>query len=149
MSLSEKLATDMKAAMKEKEAGKQRLSVIRMARAAIKNVEIDLKKELSDDEVIQVLAKEVKQRKDAIPEYQKADRDDIVTKLEQEIEILQKYLPRQLTEDELKAIIADVIAQTGAAGLPDMGKVMGATMPKVAGRADGRLVNQIVKQLLS
>jgi uncharacterized protein YqeY len=139
----------MKAAMKEKEAGKERLSVIRMTRAAIKNAEIERRKELSDDEIIQVLAKEVKQRKDSIPEYQKANREDIVAKLEKEIEILQEYLPQQLTEVELRAIITEIIAQTGAAGINDIGKVMGAVMPKVTGRSDGKLVNQLVRQLLA
>ncbi len=149
MSLNERLMEDMKAAMKAKEAGKEKLSVIRMARAAIKNMEIDLKRQLDDQEVVQALAKEVKQRKDAIPEYEKAARADIVAKLHQEIEILQDYLPQQLTEAELREIVSKVIEQAGASGPADMGKVMGAVMPKVTGRADGRLVNQIVKELLS
>jgi uncharacterized protein YqeY len=139
----------MKAAMKEKEAGKERLSVIRMTRAAIKNAEIDKKKELADDEILQILAKEVKQRQDTIPVYQKANREDIAAKLENEIVILQEYLPQQLTEDELKAIITETIAQTGVAGIKDMGKLMGAIMPKITGRADGKLVNQLVRQLLT
>lgn len=149
MSLSERLLNDMKAAMKEKEAGKDRLSVIRMTRAAIVNAEIDKKKELADDEILQILTKEVKQRKDTIPDYQKANREDIVAKLENEILILQEYLPQQLTEDELKAIITETIAHTGAAGIHDMGKLMGAIMPKITGRADGKLVNQLVRQLLT
>lgn len=140
---------DMKAAMKQKEAGKERLQVIRMVRAAIKNKEIDSKVDLSDDEVIQVIAKEVKQRKDSIEEYEKANRADIVSKLETEIEILQEYLPQQLAEDEIKAIAAEVINETGASGPRDMGKVMGAIMPKVAGKADGKIVNKIVQQLLN
>lgn len=139
----------MKAAMKAKEIGKDKLTVIRMVRAAIKNVEIEQKRELTDDEIIQIIVREVKQRKDTIPEYTKANRIDIVEKLEKEITILQDYLPQQLTEAELTTIISQVIASTGANSSADMGKVMGSVMPKTAGRADGRLVNQIVKQLLS
>ncbi|MDW7674803.1 MAG: GatB/YqeY domain-containing protein [Bacillota bacterium] len=149
MSLSERLMEDMKAAMKEKEAGKDKLTVIRMARAAIKNVEIDKKQGLTDEEVLQVLAKEIKQRKDSIPEYEKADRADIVSKLQKEIEILQEYLPTQLTEAEIKSLILEAIAEVDAKGPADMGKVMNLIMPKVTGRADGRLISQMVKQLLA
>ncbi len=149
MSLKDQLTEDMKTAMKAKEAGKLRLSVIRMAKAAIKNVEIDAKHELNDEETITVLAKEVKQRRDAIEEYAKAGREDIVATLKAEIEVLMPYLPQQLSEDEIRALVSEAITQTGAQGPKDMGKVMGALMPKVKGRSDGKVVNQIVKELLN
>ncbi|AZR73166.1 glutamyl-tRNA amidotransferase [Anoxybacter fermentans] len=145
--LKDELLEDMKIAMKQKD--KERLSVIRMARAAIKNVEIDKRKDLTDEEVIEILAKEVKSRRDAITEYEKAGRDDVVQKLQQEIEILSKYLPRQLTREELEVLVNEVVAQVNATSLKDMGKVMGAIMPKVKGRADGKLVNQLVREKLS
>jgi len=149
MSLKDKLTEDMKQAMKDKEAGKQRLSVIRMVRASIKNTEIDRKKELSDEEVLDVLAKEVKMRRDSLEEFKKGNRPDLVAGLEQEIAILMEYLPPQLSEEEVRALVAEAVAQTGAAGPKDMGKVMAALMPKVKGRADGKTVNDMVKDALN
>lgn len=137
----------MKDAMKDRE--KQKLSVIRMARAAIKNVEIDKRKDLEDNEVIEVLAKEVKQRRDSISEYEKAGKDDAVAKLNKEIEILSVYLPEQLSEVEIEGLVVKVISDVGAASMADIGKVMGAIMPKVKGRADGNVVNSIVRRKLS
>ena len=148
MSIQDQLLTDMKAAMKDKEAGKLKLTTIRMARAAIKNIEIDKRKELNDEDVIEVIVKEVKQRRDSLEEYQKANREDIVEQLNQEIAYLMVYLPEQLTPDEIKAIVLEAIAQTGAKEPKEMGKVMGVLMPKVKGKADGKLVNQIVRELL-
>lgn len=149
MSLKEKLNEDMKQAMKDKEAGKIRLSVIRMVRANIKNTEIDRKKELTEEEVLDVLAKEVKMRRDAMDEFQKANRTDLVEALEQEVAILMTYLPQQMTEEEVRAVVAGAIQETGAVSPKEMGKVMAALMPKVKGRADGKLVNSIVKELLN
>ncbi|KNZ68816.1 hypothetical protein Tfer_2538 [Thermincola ferriacetica] len=149
MSLKDMLNEDMKAAMKDKENGKLRLSVIRMARSAIKNIEIDKKRELSEEEVIEVLAREVKQRRDAIAEYERANRDDIVNTLKEEIAILMKYLPEQLSADEIRKLAQEVIAEVNPSGPKDMGKVMGKLMPKVKGKADGKLVNEIVRELLS
>ncbi|MDI3547724.1 MAG: uncharacterized protein PWR10_1376 [Halanaerobiales bacterium] len=146
-SLKERLLEDMKTAMKNKD--KERLSVIRMARASIKNVEIEKRKDLDDQEVIDVLAKEVKQRRDSITEYEKIGKDDAVEKLKREIEILSEYLPKQLTREEVEELIEDVIIKVGASSMADMGKVMGTIMPKIRGKADGRLVNQIVKEKLS
>lgn len=148
MSIKDRLTEDMKAAMKEKESGKLRLSVIRMARSAIKNIEIDKKKELSDEEVIEVLAREVKQRRDAIEEYDKANRQDIVDTLQKEIAVLMPYLPEQLSEEEIRSLVKEVIAEVQPQSPKDMGKVMGKLMPKVKGKADGKLVNQIVKELM-
>ena len=148
MSLKDQLVEDMKAAMKEKEAGKLRLSVIRMVRAAIKNAEIDKRKEFNDEEVIDVLAREAKQRRDAIEEYRKANREDIVEQFQEEIKVLLHYLPEQMSAEEITAIVHEIITRVGAKDQKDMGKVMGALMPRVKGRADGKLVNQIVKEAL-
>ena len=149
MSLKDKLVEDMKQAMKDKEAGKLRLSVIRMVRANIKYVEIDLKKELSDDEVLDVLAKEVKLRRDAMEEFKKGNRPDLVENLESELVILMQYLPQQLSEDEVRALVRDAVAKTQATNAKDMGKVMAELKPKVKGRADGKMVNTIVREMLN
>lgn len=148
MSIKDKLTEDMKAAMKEKESGKLRLSVIRMARSAIKYIEIDKKKELTDEEVLEVVVREVKQRRDAIDEFTSANRQDIVDSLQAEIAVLMPYLPEQLSEEEIRSLVKDVIAEVQPQSQKDMGKVMGKLMPKVKGKADGKLVNQIVKEFM-
>lgn len=149
MSLKDKLMEDMKQAMKDKEAGKLRLSVIRMVRANIKNVEIDQKKELTDEEVLDVLTKEVKMRRDSIEEFRKGNRPDLVEGLENEIVILMQYLPEQLSETEVRNLVKEAVAQTQATSAKEMGKVMAVLMPKVKGRADGKMVNTIVREMLS
>jgi uncharacterized protein YqeY len=146
MSLSERLNEDMKLAMKSQ--AKFKLSVIRMVRAAIKNIEIDQRKTLDDQEVLDVLSREIKQRRDSLQEFEKAGRDDLAETVKAEIDILIEYLPQQLTEEEVKAIVLQTIQEVGASSKADMGKVMGALMPKVKGRADGKIVNQAVQQLL-
>ncbi len=148
MSLQDRLTEDMKAAMKEKESGKKRLSVIRMVRSSLKNAEIDKKKELSEEEVIEVISREVKKRKDAMEEYVRAGRQDIADELQEEIEILMPYLPQQLSEEEIRSLVQHVIDEVQPAGPRDMGKVMSKLMPKTKGRADGKLVSQIVKEML-
>jgi uncharacterized protein YqeY len=148
VSIKDRLMEDMKSAMKAREEGKTRLSVIRLARAAIKNAEVDQMKELDDAGVIQVLAREVKQRRDAIAEYRNLGRHDAVKALEEEIAVLMEYLPEQMSEDDVKRVAMDVVREVGARGPADIGKVMGALMPKVRGKADGRLVNQVVRSLL-
>lgn len=148
MSLRATLSADMKQAMKEREAGKQRLSVIRMVWAAIRNKEIDTKKELDDNEVCGLLMKEVKQREDSITEFKKANRTDLVEANEQEIAILKKYLPEQLSDEDLKAIVQETIATTGAKTMKDMGRVMGAVMAKAKGRAEGGKISAFVRELL-
>lgn len=148
MSIKDLLTEDMKQAMKDKESGKLRLSVIRMARANIKNIEIDEKRELSDDEVLAVLMKEVKMRQDSLEEFTKAGRDELAEQAKQEIAILRKYLPEQLADDELRAFVQEAIDETGAASQKDMGKVMAAVMPKTKGRADGKRINAMVRELL-
>ncbi|CAH8709193.1 GatB/YqeY domain-containing protein [Paenibacillus thiaminolyticus] len=146
MDLSQRLNEDMKQAMKSQD--KFKLSTIRMVRSAIKNVEIDAKRTLNDDEVLEILGREIKQRKDALQQFESAGRDDLADSLKDEIEILTQYLPAQLSEEEIKEIVQKAIQETGASSKADMGKLMGALMPKVKGRADGKLVNTIVQQYL-
>ncbi len=149
MSLKDRLVEDMKAAMKAKEEGKVRLSVIRMARAAIKNAEIDKRQDFNDNQVTEVLARELKMRRDSIEEFAKANRMDLVTGLKEEVAILMEYLPQQLSEDEIRSIAKEIIAETGAQDIKDLGKVMGSITPRTKSRADGKLVNQIVRELLN
>ena len=146
MSLKEQLTADMKEAMKNKE--KDRLAVIRMVRGAIRQQEIDGQKELGEEDVIAVISKEVKMRRDSIEEFQKGGREDLVEKTQAEIDVLMPYLPAQLSEEEVKELVKTAVEQTGAATPKDMGKVMGVLMPKVKGRADGKMVNTIVKSFL-
>ncbi len=147
MSLNDRLNEDMKQAMKNKD--KLKLSVIRMVRSAIKNAEIESKSTLSDDEIITVLNRELKQRRDSLQEFKNAGREDLVEGLLAEIEILHQYLPEQLSEQELKDIIQSVINEVGATSKKDMGKVMGALIPKINGRADGKLASQLVQEYLN
>jgi len=147
MSLSEQITVDMKQAMRDKD--KFKLSVIRMVLSAIKYAEIEKRTALSDEQVLDVLTREVKQRRDSLTEFEKAGRTDLVETVQAEIKILMEYLPQQLTEQELKAIINEAITSVGAVGKADMGKVMSAVMPKVKGRADGKLINQLVQELLA
>lgn len=148
MSLKEKLTADMKAAMKAREEGRQRLGVIRLVRGVIRQQEIDGQRELDDDAVLAVISKEVKQRRDSIEEFQKGGRTDLVRQNEEEIAILMDYLPEQMMEDEVRSAVMEAVATTGASTPKDMGKVMKELMPKVKGRADGKLVNQIVREML-
>ncbi|WP_088188537.1 GatB/YqeY domain-containing protein [Desulfosporosinus sp. FKA] len=148
MSLKDRLVEDMKVAMKAKEEGKVRLSVIRMVRAAIKNAEIEKHIEFNDDQVIEVLARELKLRRDALEVFGKADRPEKVNALEEEIAILKEYLPQQLSEGEIRQLVQETIAAVGAQNPKDLGKVMGALSPKTKGRADGKVVNLIVREML-
>ena len=149
MTLRDRLTEDMKQAMRAKEAGKLKLSVIRMVRSAAKYLEIDRHKELDDNELLEVVAKEVKMRKDSLDEFRKANRPELLATLEQEIAILMEYLPEQMGETEVRALVAQAVADAQASGPKDMGKVMALLMPKVKGRADGKLVNSLVKEMLS
>ncbi|MCH1624983.1 GatB/YqeY domain-containing protein [Ferdinandcohnia quinoae] len=148
MSLLERLNNDMKQAMKNKE--KDKLSVIRMVKASLQNEGIKLgTSDLSEDAELTVLTRELKQRKDSLHEFSNAGREDLANKIQTEIEILEVYLPKQLSEDELSEIVKETIVEVSAASKADMGKVMAAIMPKVKGKADGSLVNKIVLQQLS
>ncbi len=149
MSLKERLTADMKDAMKAKEEGKLRLSVIRMTRAAVKNQEIQVGRELNEEEILQVLTKEVKLRRDAIPEYEKSNRPQAVEDLKREIAVLMEYLPQQMTEEEVVELVKRVINEVKAQSPKDIGKVMGKVVPQTKGKADGRLVSEIVKSVLN
>jgi len=146
MSLREKLLEDFKIAMREKDT--VRKDAVQMVRSAVLQIEKDKRVTLDDDGIIEVIAKQIKQRKDVLPEYEKSGRQELIEQLKKEIEILLKYLPEQLTEEELEAIINEIIQDTGAQSMKDIGKVMQTVMPKVRGRADSKLVNQIVRKLL-
>lgn len=146
MSLKEKLMNDLKEAMKEKQ--QLRKSVITLARAAIKQIEVDSRVEVDDEGVIEILSKQVKQKRDAIEEFTKGGREDLANEAKAEIDILMDYLPQQLTEEEVTKIVSQVVDEVGANSPKDMGKVMSALMPKLKGRADGKLVNQVVRQFL-
>ncbi|MGG1573578.1 GatB/YqeY domain-containing protein [Fictibacillus sp. NRS-1165] len=147
MSLLDRLNQDMKQAMKDK--NKQKLSVIRMLKASLQNESIKLGHDLNEEEELTVLAREMKQRKDSLQEFEKAGRNDLADALKDEIVIITEYMPEQLTEQEVKDIVLAAIEQVGAVSKADMGKVMAAVMPKVKGKADGALVNRLVQQNLS
>ncbi|APC48220.1 GatB/YqeY domain-containing protein [Virgibacillus halodenitrificans] len=148
MTLLEQLNQDMKQAMKNKD--KETLSVIRMVKASLQNESIKLGKDsLTEDEELTILSREVKQRKDSLQEFKSAGRDDLVEKLEREINILQEYMPKQLTTEELEAIVQSTIQEVNATSKKDMGKVMSAVMPKVKGKADGSQINEIVQKQLN
>ncbi|OEH93697.1 GatB/YqeY domain-containing protein [Bacillus solimangrovi] len=148
MELLERLNNDMKQAMKNRE--KQKLAVIRMVKASLQNEAIKLgKDQLSEDEGLTVLNRELKQRKDSLHEFRAAGRDDLADKTQAELDVLQAYMPEQLSDEELNVIVKETISEVGATSKADMGKVMSAIMPKVKGKADGSQVNKIVMQNLS
>lgn len=147
MGLKEQLIQDMKEAMKAKQA--ERLSTIRQLRSAIKNKEIEQKQDLNDEAIISVIGTLVKQRREAAQMYSENDRPELAAKEEAEMSVLQQYLPAQLGEDELRDIITQVIADVGATAMKDMGKVMPQVMARTKGAAEGKLVNQIVREQLS
>lgn len=132
--------------MKAKDTVKK--STVTMIRAAILQVEKDNKVELGDAEIQEIIAKQMKQRRDALDEFKKAERDDLIAQTEAEMRVIEAYLPKQLTQEEIEAIVDETIKETGAESAKDMGKIMGALMPKVKGLADGKLVNQIVRKKL-
>ncbi len=147
MSFLNQLTQDMKDAMKQKD--KDRLSVIRMLKASLQNESIKLGKDLSDDEALTVLSRELKQRNDSLQEFEQAGRDDLAEKTKSEIEIVKAYLPEPLTDDQLEEVVKVTIQEVGASSKADMGKVMQALMPKVKGRADGGKVSSLVQTHLA
>lgn len=147
MSIKEQLLADMKTAMKEKDT--VRKNAVQMARSAVLQTEKDNQIELDDSGVTEIIAKEVKKRKDSLDDYQKSGREDLINDLRREIEVLSAYLPEPLTEAELEPIVQQAIRDAGAESMKDMGKVMGIVKPQVAGRADGRMISGIVKRLLT
>ena len=147
MALKETLMQDLKDAMKEKNT--IRKNTVQMVRSAILQFEKDNLTELDEEGVLEVIAKELKKRRDVLPEYEKSGRDDLISDIKREIEILLAYLPAQLTREELEEIVIAAISETGAASMRDIGKIMAIVMPKVKGRADGKMINEIAKEKLS
>jgi uncharacterized protein YqeY len=146
MSLLQKIDDHLKRALKASDSLK--VSVLRLAKAALKNKQIDKGEELSDDEILSIFSTLSKQRRESIELFSKGGREDLAEKERQELAILQSYLPRQLTTEELDAIIAGAIKESSAGGIKDIGKVMRLVMQRVKGAADGKIVNQRVKELL-
>ncbi len=147
MSLKDLLMDDLKVAMRDKDV--VRKSVVTMLRAAVKQIEVDQRIELDDEAIIDIIAKQIKQKNNAIVEFNNGNRQDLVELTEKEIEILMKYLPEQLDESEVARIVEEAIQTTGAMSMKDMGKVMGIVTNATKGKADGKLVADLVKKLLS
>ena len=137
----------MVSAMKNRD--KETLNVVRMLKAAVQNEQIELGHDLSANEEIAVMAREYKQRKESLEEFEKAGREDLINQAKNELAIVEKYMPKQLSKDEVTKIVKEVIDELNASSMKNFGQVMGAVMPKVQGQADGKLVNQVVKEQLS
>ena len=149
MSIKAQLMADMKAAMKAKEEGKLALNTIRMARAHIRQAEIDNgHADFNDDQVLAVLRKEVKQRKETLSEIESSGREDLVEQTKAEIDVLEKYLPAEMTPEAVEAAVKEIVDAMDP-GQKNMGSVMKAVMAKLKGQADGKLINQIVRKLLA
>jgi len=147
MSLNEKLAEDLKSAMKGRDG--LRVGVLRLLRTRVKEAAVEKREELSDDEVLKVIVSEAKKRREAIELFEQGGRGDLATREKQEIEVLESYLPPKLTEDEVKALAVEAISEVGAMDPRDLGKVMQVLMPKVAARCEGSLVSKTVRELLA
>ncbi|RLB68154.1 MAG: GatB/YqeY domain-containing protein [Deltaproteobacteria bacterium] len=146
MGLKDDIAAAVKDAMKKRE--KLRLGVLRMLMSEMKNRQIESRKDLEDADILQVITRMVKQRNDSAEQFSKGGRDELAAKEKSEIEVLQTYLPKALSENELENLVKEAIAETQATSKKDMGKIMKVVMPKIAGRADGKAVNQMVARLL-
>lgn len=147
MSVYDQLKSDLKDAMKARD--KVRLGVIRGLKSQIMNAEVDSSNhKLTDDQINTVVMKEIKQQKESLEEFQKANRQDLVTDQQAKLKIAEEYAPKQLSNDEVEKIVVETISQVGAESMADFGKVMGAIMPKLKGKADGNIVNQFVKKQL-
>ncbi len=151
MSLIDQLPEDLKQAMKAKD--RVRLRTIRSLRAALKEKEIEERQggeaRLSEEQVLAVVQKQAKQRREAIIQYEQAGRDDLVAKEREELEIIEAYLPKKLGDEEIRRVVQEIVTTTGASSMRDIGKVMGAAMQQLKGRADGRRINEIARELLS
>ena len=145
--MKEQINKDLKEAMKAKDT--QKRDALRLLNSAFKQIEVDERKELTDEDVIKIIQKQVKQRNDSIEQYKEAGRDDLVAKEQLEIDYYKAYLPAQLSDEELENTLKEIITQVGAASMKDMGKVMGAATKQLSGKADGKRINQTVKKLLS
>ena len=145
--LKERLMADLKDAMKEKDVLKK--NVVQMIRAAILQVEKDKQIELEENQIVEIIAKESKKRKDSLEDYEKSERQDLIEQIKAEIEIISAYLPKQLTKEEITDIIKEVINETGATSIKDMGKVMKSAKEKIGAAADGKTINEVVRELLN
>lgn len=146
MTLKQKLQEDLKTSMKNKDT--LRKSVITLIRSSIKQVEVDKRIELNDDDIIDIISKQLKQRNDSLEQFLDAGREDLVEETRSEIEVLKEYLPQQLSEEELNEIVKQTISEVRATSMKDMGKIMSVIKPKTKGRADGKLINKLVKENL-
>jgi uncharacterized protein YqeY len=146
MLLKERLSEELKKAMRARDG--VRLATIRQINAVLKNREIDAKREFDDQGIMEVITTLCKQRRESISMFQEAGRDDLVTKEEQELAVLMEFMPEQLTREEITELVKKAISESGATSAKDMGKVMKILMPSVTGKADGKVVNEIVKELL-
>ncbi len=146
MSIKEKLRDELTAALRAGDA--QRKTTLRMALASIKNAEVEARGELEEDLVLNLLQKEVKARQETIEGAQQANRPDLISKAEEEIAILNEFLPQQLSQEELRTLVQEAIKESEASSMADIGKIMGVLMPKIRGKADGKQANQIVRELL-
>jgi uncharacterized protein YqeY len=147
MSLEERLTDEMKSALRS--GDKLRLSVIRMARAALKNKEIEERKTLDDSTIVKVISGLVKKGEESLVHFRQANRLELIEKQEKELEILLSFLPQQLSKDEILTLVDEAIKETNAVEMKDLGKVMKSVMPKISGRADGKVLHQMVKEKLS
>ena len=147
MNLEERLVEEMKQAMKSND--KLKLSTIRMIRSALKNKEIDLRKKLEDEDIVKVIQAMMRKGEESVEQFETGGRMDLVEKEKSEIEIMKSFLPKPLSQEEILEIIDQSIQETQASSLKDMGKVMKSVMPKIGGKADGKLINQLVKEKLS
>ncbi len=145
--LKEKLLEDLKESMKEKNV--IRKNVVQMVRAAILQIEKDKKIEVSDSQIVEIIAKEAKKRKDALEDYQKSGREDLIEQMNQEIKILNEYLPNQLTEEELTQKMQEIITELGATSIKDIGAVMKKAKETIGAAADGKAINEVAKKILN
>ena len=145
--LKEKLLEDLKLAMKEKNVNRK--NTVQMVRASILQVEKDKKIELNDEQILEVIAKEFKKRNDSLADYEKSGRQDLIAQIQEEMAVLEEYLPKKLSEEELTEKVKQYISETGATSMKDMGKIMKLAKEQLGVTADGRMINEIVKKLLS
>ena len=147
MSIKEQIKSDLKTAMKEKDVAKR--DTLRNIQALIKQIEVDERRDVNDDDMERILMKYSKQREDAMAQFKEAGREDLVAKEEAELSIIKTYLPEPMTDEELTATLQEIISNVGASSMKDMGKVMGIVSKQLAGKADGKVISDVVKQLLA
>jgi uncharacterized protein YqeY len=147
VSIKEQLMDDLKTAMREKDLNRKQ--TVTMLRAAVKQVEVDTREEILDEQIVEIVQKQIKQKKAAYEEFKKGDREDLMKQTLEEIAILEVYLPEQLSVEEVRKLVEQAVEETGANSMRDMGRVMGILKEKTAGRADGKTLSDLVKEILS